>query len=417
VKFLLDQEEVDWDTFWNRMSDEVDRGKIRELRSALRLVYQFHTAASTTKLIRILRANPIKTPKHSDLWLSRAALAEFYRILTFCATLQVRDPRDRIFALFEISQTLGIELPTPDYTKSVDAVFKEARIALSKKTHEVKTTWKTHERYFLGPQSRGPLYLPPTQAYRITPTLARSRVHDTQQYQTAESEKPYKKPRSAQRTQYNLPLRMASESPLAKPHDIYDKKEALKVDKASSNGDLPPSDPSNLVPGKKKLGTPEPETSARSDRLEGSYQSFFHEILEQHKHILLCRVIDQLKSIMFRGKTTSCVASGGSSAVQSEAGRDSGRSIGELNGKPRGNCRKREENDEDDDEDEDEESEEKRPRKQLKGSMDPRDRFACPYFQRNSQGPRLKAACRGLGFKTIARLKYVNHGIYLHCIY
>jgi len=43
--------------------------------------------------------------------------------------------------------------------------------------------------------------------------------------------------------------------------------------------------------------------------------------------------------------------------------------------------------------------------------VDPRDRLACPYFQRNSHGPRLRSSCQGPGFETVSRLKYAQNAI------
>ena len=58
--------------------------------------------------------------------------------------------------------------------------------------------------------------------------------------------------------------------------------------------------------------------------------------------------------------------------------------------------------------DNDEDDIERRRAKQLKDQVDIWDRLACPYFQRNSQGPRIMGSCRGLWFENLARLKYVS---------
>jgi hypothetical protein len=61
----------------------------------------------------------------------------------------------------------------------------------------------------------------------------------------------------------------------------------------------------------------------------------------------------------------------------------------------------------DDDHDSDDDDIHGRPRKLVKklAQGNPQNRFACPYFQRNSQSSQLNSSCHGPGFPTIHRLK------------
>ena len=141
---LLDHEEVEWEIFWSRVSTEIARGlgRAKDPPTLVRPALRFYTLASTSKLIRFLREDPISSWAYTDLGLSQIVVAEFGRILNFSTTLNVSDPRDRIYALLGMSQPLGIEIPVPDYSKSVEVVFQEAIIAMIKKIYEVEVSSK-----------------------------------------------------------------------------------------------------------------------------------------------------------------------------------------------------------------------------------------------------------------------------------
>jgi hypothetical protein len=140
--------------------------------------------------------------------------------------------------------------------------------------------------------------------------------------------------------------------------------------------------------------------------------------MEGHKQLLLECVVNHLKSSQSSG-TLLCNGGGevlalaGSPGIQESNGNASqGNQANKMQvvamedmGGPRGRKRISKE-----DEDESEDDLEGYPQKQLKGCelVDLSKRFACPYFQWNSQGPRLHSACGGPGFPTMARLKYVS---------
>ena len=131
-----------------------------------------------------------------------------------------------------------------------------------------------------------------------------------------------------------------------------------------------------------------------------TYQSFFADVLKHHKQLVLEQVIQQLSPCVQATPDTAslqCEAQA-AGAAHGEAG------IGLLQVQERvtgARCRKR------DDEDDDDDKNSQRPRKSAKSTamLDPRDRLACPYFQRNPHGPNIHPACRGLGFENLSRVK------------
>ncbi|KAM7204844.1 Heterokaryon incompatibility protein (HET) domain containing protein [Rhypophila sp. PSN 637] len=143
---------------------------------------------------------------------------------------------------------------------------------------------------------------------------------------------------------------------------------------------------------------------------ELSYHAFFDHILQHHKRLLCSSIVHHLAGKVPHGPLT-CLAGADSTrrrddqqasgprlaAVTSRAAAVNARSAAKRK-RQRGSGKRRDDDDEDDEEGDDE-------RQHKKQTLDPWKRFACPYFQRNMECPRLRTACRGPGFETTARLK------------
>lgn len=140
VTFLLDHEEVRWETFWHRASAELSRhsGKLKDPPRAVQPALRLYTVAVTSRFLVSLDSDPISEWGALDLGLPRKAVDFFASILRFFSTLDVSDPRDRIYALSWLLPSQGIKIPVPDYSKSVHAVFQETRQALNPLTKSLE---------------------------------------------------------------------------------------------------------------------------------------------------------------------------------------------------------------------------------------------------------------------------------------
>ncbi|KAM7220200.1 Heterokaryon incompatibility protein (HET) domain containing protein [Rhypophila decipiens] len=144
---------------------------------------------------------------------------------------------------------------------------------------------------------------------------------------------------------------------------------------------------------------------------ELSYHAFFDQILKHHKRLLCISISQHLAGIPVPYAPITCPGGADSTrktedqqgpgpqlaTVSDRTGVANARSIAKR--KRRGRPSKL---GEDDDEDDEEDGDERQIKKQ---TLDPWNRLACPYFQRNMECPRLRTACRGPGFETTGRLK------------
>lgn len=414
LTLCFDREEVEWEIFWDSISTEIDRLNYGHNPStSIRRALQLYTLTSTSRLKQFLHQHPIFSWAYADLDLSKIALAELPRILRFHATLHASDPRDKIYSLLGLLQPLGIELPAPDYSKSVEVVFREAAMELMKKVSPAndfsyfkvldiddlwqggdKKTFTSYEFLNLTFKPLGNITL--DQAQRLSLTL-----HDDSMkghHAAFQTLAIHTTPMSVRDfSSEKIPAGVAASPGGALRNSLY-ADEGVDEDSLSEAS----------------------MTSRSTMEIEIAYLSFFEKLVGYHKQLLLNLVLDHLKSKPDFGAVVTCNG-GSSSSHNGPVGNEKSYAVGggkdNCQQKPYstdergGNCRKR-----DDDEAEDEDEIERRPTKQLKDrSIDIRDRLACPYFQRNSQGPRLHASCRGLGFETIARLK--EHLYRVHLIY
>jgi hypothetical protein len=416
--------EIPWEIFWGRVSTEIactpTHGK--HLLMVVRPALQFYTLASTSKLIQFIRDDPISAWTYPGLGLSHVAVAELSRILEFSTTLQVSDPRDRIYAFLGVLQPLGVEVPDPDYSKCVEEVFLETRAALAEKLCKVGESSAVRGLFVQACHDCVELY----------------NFGGRKQSKFSESKTLASTARHASLERLgNTKLDQAQHRCSMATNDSH------KQDNTTFHPPTIPATPeSNKGPesGKALLDTPASpaialgryvltdgetdedsmsETSMSSSSaadVETTYLDFFESFLEYHKQLLVEQVVAQLKSNPLPdalmeyadGGVSSNSASVGERQSCLEQNGNTGRKLGwESGNRERGKCRKRME---DGGEDEDEEEKEQPPKKQPRDRIlvDPRDRLACPYFQRNSQGPRLHQSCRGPGFENLARLKYVK---------
>ncbi|KAH7068523.1 heterokaryon incompatibility protein-domain-containing protein [Paraphoma chrysanthemicola] len=89
-----------------------------------------NTLALQLYLSDSLRAKQRLHNSHED---DRIGAADFSmsKVLSFLPSKQAADPRDKVFALYAVLKALGVDLPTPDYTKSLHQVQVEtARAAM-----------------------------------------------------------------------------------------------------------------------------------------------------------------------------------------------------------------------------------------------------------------------------------------------
>ncbi|KAK4213000.1 heterokaryon incompatibility protein-domain-containing protein [Rhypophila decipiens] len=158
--------------------------------------------------------------------------------------------------------------------------------------------------------------------------------------------------------------------------------------------------------------SPSPQTGGTKsgEGPELSYHAFFDQILQHHKRLLCISVSQHLAGEVPNAPLTC--PGGADSTRTTEDQQGPGLQLATVSDRTRvANARsiaKRKRRGrpsrlgEDDDEDDEEDGDERQIKKQ---TLDPWNRLACPYFQRNMECPRLRTACRGPGFETTARLK------------
>jgi hypothetical protein len=140
------------------------------------------------------------------------------------------------------------------------------------------------------------------------------------------------------------------------------------------------------------------------------FHPLFNDFVVSHKQLLHRRVLDHIKSaslpVPLFTAFTETAAAFGYEYKESNIGFANnycGKSTAEgskQSGGAQGKKRKS-----DDENDDDDAGQRRRKRGKERANVDPGEFLACPYFQRNSQGPRLHRACRGPGFESIHRLK------------
>ncbi|KAJ3525517.1 hypothetical protein NM208_g11605 [Fusarium decemcellulare] len=377
IIIALEYEELEWEMFWARA--------LRELSVTLNWpnplhpgpmesAVQLYSLTSASLSLRFLQKSRTMSwhYKHPDLL--RNALAEFDKILAFSATLQVQDPRDRIYALLGMLNPLGIVVPPPDYSKSPEVVFRDAWCALIGDARGIgcsreESINRRHMDYRRMLCSRT---LTPKMSYGH-PFWNRTQVLSLMLYHNSAKEPQHWR---------------------ALPNN-----KALPAPNATSRLSPTPSTETE------EDGAESDSSEANTDN-EVSYEPFFQSYLDEHKQLLRNRVLGHLKSSHW-GAIIKCTKDGGSGTDCGSSNGQTGLALRDKLGvatqvRPAGrNPRKR--RDEEDDEDQDKQP----PRKQAKSRppVDPRQRFACPYFQRNPEGPRISRACRDHGFASIARLK------------
>jgi len=52
-----------------------------------------------------------------------------YAVLTFAKGKKAMDPKDKVFGLYSLFRELHVEIPVPDYNKSVEQIYREATVA------------------------------------------------------------------------------------------------------------------------------------------------------------------------------------------------------------------------------------------------------------------------------------------------
>jgi hypothetical protein len=140
------------------------------------------------------------------------------------------------------------------------------------------------------------------------------------------------------------------------------------------------------------------------------FHPLFNGFVVSHKQLLHRQVLDHIKSAslpapVFAAFTETAAAFGYEYNESNLGFADNywGKSTAEgskQSGGAQGKKRKSDDESEDDDA-----GQRRRKRGKERANIDPGEFLACPYFQRNSLGPRLRRACRGPGFESIHRLK------------
>ncbi|KAK6079048.1 heterokaryon incompatibility protein [Seiridium cupressi] len=417
MTILLDDEEVQWDKFWARISSELRHtlGTARDPPAITKPALRFYALASTSKLIKFMYDDPIASWAVEDLDLSKTANAEFKRILEFSRTLNVTDPRDRIYTLLWVFQTMGINVPPPDYTKHTETVFQELYTAVGDVPFPWRPMrgWEKHVDNTALRSTGAKWRVKTTGNGEYNPTLkslhhgdllvfleAKTRITGEAQIDNAKALPIH--------SVSNIPTR---EESMESPTTTNDKN-------ARENIHAPPEKPrgydedTRMPEGLHLFAHQEPRNVEENKTI---YHSFFDDILRYEKELLMTRVLHYLGcpwsyDMVVNGngdtdapETTSNSSSDTKSSSTNWLSKETKLDNPKKRSGPR---RKRDRNDEDDEDDKDgdEAPSKKRP------ASDPRDRLACPYFQRNIKDHRFTRACRGPGFIDIAKLK--SHRIF-----
>lgn len=144
--------ELSWESFWQealRMVSHPSQFKHNSTKFTPfpEFPLGLYTLVSTSTTIPFLRRHAVPEHLVSDFGLRHTAAAEFKNILKFSAKCGVTDSRDWVFAIIGLAEPLGIKLPKPDYSKSVEVVFREASIA-ALGMHKVNTHYQAHDVLF-----------------------------------------------------------------------------------------------------------------------------------------------------------------------------------------------------------------------------------------------------------------------------
>jgi hypothetical protein len=391
--FNLNHAELDWESFWGRIWSEIEQLPLcskQQLPPASHQALQFYSLISSTSAIRLLLKDP--TLSNLNPTLSYVAWAEFHRAVNFAKGLHFSDPRDAVFSFLGLAKTLGVELPLPDYSKSTALVFQEARATLLKKT--LATTMIVTEKSTLHKwRVENPRYcLQLKEASLIYPGNAFDTLWSTHLSRGLNPDKPGQ----------DIPRRLT----------IQTKYPFLESSTASPNLVLPQSihDDMKVKASHKDSDSEEITSSQVTTEIGAILRRCFEQAINEQKQRLCECIFTHLKPYPMH---VSCHGGQGAPHTASldhqESNRNEGQSkevskkqtidLGDNGTSSR--CKRI------DDDDESEGDPEGPPRKQLKQRtvVDLPERVACPYFQRNSQAPRLHAACRGPGFLTVHRLK------------
>ena len=352
---LLDEGEVDWETFWGRAATETISYIIlsghHPLPSASMPAFRFFTAASSVKIFassdRLLAGIPSSGSDYNKGGTSATAAAEggasqWAMFLDFIATLHTSDPKDRIFQLIGLADVVGIHIPSPEHSKPTRVLFQETLSALKTRASKAKLkklhNWLPHRPFTA-----------PSHASHPTSKDAALLGRDMCPDQCA-------------------------------AHDWH-------------------CQPEN---------SSDPGTSGMSSGayFERDHHSFFDHILRHHKGLLLGDVLRRLTTEAPYCPVT-CLGVESQQALGSQLGavpvctaalnaRNVAKRKRQSGSRKQGGVGGEDEEEEDGDDD---------GRQRKKQAVDPWSRLACPYFQRDLDCPRLNTSCRGPGFETTSRLK------------
>jgi hypothetical protein len=87
--------------------------------------FQKATIKSSSPFFLRLHVHEILAPgQHPETGLDGAEITAS-NLLLLCQFHSASEPRDKVYALFSLLKQLGVELPDPDYSKSVMTVYRE----------------------------------------------------------------------------------------------------------------------------------------------------------------------------------------------------------------------------------------------------------------------------------------------------
>jgi len=357
IIFILKSEELGWDDFWAGIFSAYEH-------------LQYLSTYGLDSITHALRLNLIaRSSKHSRRLLGCRTVEQLRNILLHQSTIDCTDPRDKVFSLYGVLQLFDIKLPPPEYSKSVNQVFQEAAMSV-----QLMLTATTDIEGINGTDRLLAGY----------PT--RWNIHDNDSYyqelvndfiKALAAIRSYRSGSTIPDDNFKNTGYMASDSDCdaANIHTLHD------------TG-------ANLV----------------SEDLVSEYSVLFDQLVGGLRAVLSRNIAAYLKDPSTEERLMTCndgdnnsngeIRSNKSSGVVGKGSHGGAKATSSKNKTDK--FRKRPVEEEEDEEDFD-----RRPPKQLRDQVDIWDRLACPYFQRNSQGPRILGSCRGLGFENLSRLKYV----------
>ena len=281
----------------------------------------------------------------------------------FAKGLDATDKRDLIYSWIGLATVLDIKVPRPNYNKPVDLVFQEARIALMEQ-HIDAGDVTTHAS-----KTRRNIIVDKT-------SITGSNL------------------RLPTRTQFSSPKLSST------PVDLL---------------------PVPLILQRLNSGTSDADTD--SDESSVLHNDFDHKSVQ---YLSIKELIDDQKRLLLQVvlAAIACYKAGQDSPQDGTARKEKARrsdgstesskkkqKVHSLHAGASGTHERRGTNEQESDDD----GLDSRPRKQPQKpgqQANPRNNFACPYFQRNPQHPRLHGACHGPGFSDLHRLKYDSPRFY-----